>query len=60
VDATMKELAAVQENARRESGRIAFRMLDGIVPALSPTQQEQFKELRKKRTDAWLLRDAGK
>jgi Spy/CpxP family protein refolding chaperone len=60
VEAAMKELTSVQENTRQESGRIAYGMLDRIAPALSPAQQEQFKELRKKRTEAWLLRNAAK
>jgi hypothetical protein len=60
VDKAMSELKAVQEHGRTQSGRIAYRMLDEIVPDLSPAQQEQFKELRKKRTEAWLKQDLGK
>ena len=56
----MSELKSVQENARTQSGRIAYRMLDEIAPVLSPVQQQQFTELRKKRTEAWLKQDLGK
>jgi hypothetical protein len=60
VEKAMSELKSVQENARTQSGRIAYRMLDEIAPVLSPVQQQQFTELRKKRTEAWLKQDLGK
>lgn len=60
VDKAMTELKVLQESGRSESGRIAYRMLDAIVPDLTPAQQEQFKALRAKRTEAWLKHDLGK
>jgi hypothetical protein len=60
IDNSMSELKVLQDNLRTESGRIAYRMFDAIVPDLSPAQQEQFKVLRAKRTEAWMKQDLGK
>jgi hypothetical protein len=60
VEKSMSELKAVQETARSQSGRIAYRMFDEIIPDLSAPQQEQFQELRKKRTETWLKQERGK